>query len=66
MGIAKLVKHYSLPSKNYEELIPQINHEQNRAFLMGLFKENASQLGYLGLSKLWRRIERLRRNIIHI
>jgi hypothetical protein len=65
INISKLVTHFALPIKNYEEIIPLFEHEQNRGFFLDVFHQNFKQLGYEGLRKLWKRIERLRKTIIH-
>lgn len=68
VNIGKLVNHFVLPSKNFEDIVPVFSGDQynNRPFLLNLLRENLAQLGYEGLKKLWKRIERLRKTIIQL
>lgn len=58
VNIGKLVNHFVLPSKNFEDIVPVFSSDQynNRPFLLNLLRENLTQLGYEGLKKLWKRI----------
>lgn len=64
-NINKLIKHIRLPAKTMDNFLPAIENESNRDTLRNIFTEHFQQLGYFNALKLWKRVERLRREVIN-